>query len=197
MKYKWNGWLLMALVCGAGVLVSVALTGHTLGNARNQPAQVSSAIGAEQAGSVQVLFVGFTPPAGVAARVVQAIDSAREEVLVQAYGFTHNALAQALIRAHQRGVKVEVMLDEKSESTNRYVLALFKEAGVSLRMDGAHAIAHNKVMVMDGEIVVTGSFNFTNAAETRNAENLLILRGQSLAQAYRDNWLSHWRHARP
>ena len=197
MKHKRYGWLLMALVCGAGALLSVALTGHTLGNARNQPAPVSSAIGTDQAGSVQVLFVGFTPPAGVAARVVQAIDSAREEVLVQAYGFTHNALAQALIRAHQRGVKVEVMLDEKSESTNRYVLALFKEAGVSLRMDGAHAIAHNKVMVMDGEIVVTGSFNFTNAAETRNAENLLILKGQSLAQAYRDNWLSHWRHARP
>ncbi|MEY2622446.1 MAG: hypothetical protein RIT26_2266 [Pseudomonadota bacterium] len=186
----------MTLVCGAGVLLSVALTGHTLGNARTPPQPMNPVIHV-QSDVAEVLFVGFTPPAGVAGRVVQAIDGAREEVLVQAYGFTHNAIAQALIRAHRRGVKVEVLLDEKSESTNKYVLALFKEAGVTLRQDGAHAIAHNKVMVMDSEVVVTGSFNFTNAAETRNAENLLILRSQSLAQAYRDNWLSHWRHARP
>ena len=93
--------------------------------------------------------------------------------------------------------KVQVLLDAKSESTNQYVLALFKEQGVTVRHDGAHAIAHNKVIVIDSQVVVTGSFNFTNSAETRNAENLLILSGASLAQAYRENWLSHWAHARP
>ena len=129
--------------------------------------------------------------------IVQAIDQAKQEVLVQAYGFTHNAIAQAVVRAHQRGAKVQVLLDAKSESTNQYVLTLFKEQGVTVRHDGAHAIAHNKVIVIDSQVVVTGSFNFTNSAETRNAENLLILSGVSLAQAYRENWLSHWSHARP
>mgnify|MGYP003335298918 CR=1 FL=1 len=108
-----------------------------------------------------------------------------------------NAIAQALVRAHQRGVKVQVLLDEKSESTNRYVISLFRSTGVPMRADGSHAIAHNKVMVIDQQVLVTGSFNFTNSAETRNAENLLILSGVSLAQAYRENWLSHWSHARP
>ena len=51
-------------------------------------------------------------------------------------------------------------------------------------------------MVIDNQVVVTGSFNFTNSAETRNAENLLILRSPELAQAYRDNWVSHWQHGR-
>ena len=145
----------------------------------------------------QVLYVGFTPPAGVAQHLVKAIDQAQTEVLVQAYGFTHNAIAQALVRAHQRGAKVQVLLDEKSDATNRYVIGLLHAAGIPIRLDGAHAIAHNKVMVLDGQVVVTGSFNFTNAAETRNAENLLILRSPALAQAYRDNWLQHLQHARP
>ena len=118
-------------------------------------------------------------------------------MLVQAYGFTHNAIAQALVRAHQRGAKVQVLLDEKSDATNRYVIGLLHAEGIPIRLDGAHAIAHNKVMVLDGQVVVTGSFNFTNAAETRNAENLLILRSPALAQAYRDNWLQHLQHARP
>ena len=144
----------------------------------------------------QVLYVGFTPPVGVAHALVKYLDLAQSEILVQAYGFTHNAIAQALVRAHQRGVKVQVLLDEKSESTNRYVISLFRSTGVPMRADGSHAIAHNKVMVIDQQVVVTGSFNFTNSAETRNAENLLILRSPALAKSYRENWLVHSQHAR-
>ena len=167
-----------------------------MGLARTDPPAVAPSM-VKAGDSVQVLYLGFTPPVGVAKNIVQAIDQAKQEVLVQAYGFTHNAIAQAVVRAHQRGAKVQVLLDAKSESTNQYVLTLFKEQGVTVRHDGAHAIAHNKVIVIDSQVVVTGSFNFTNSAETRNAENLLILSGVSLAQAYRENWLSHWAHARP
>jgi phosphatidylserine/phosphatidylglycerophosphate/cardiolipin synthase-like enzyme len=66
---------------------------------------------------------------------------------------------------------------------------------VDLRFDGQHAIAHNKVMVIDQRIVVTGSFNFTNSADSRNAENLLILESPALASRYQANWQSHWAHA--
>ena len=133
---------------------------------------------------------------GVQTCALPILDLAQSEILVQAYGFTHNAIAQALVRAHQRGVKVQVLLDEKSESTNRYVISLFRSTGVPMRADGSHAIAHNKVMVIDQQVVVTGSFNFTNSAETRNAENLLILRSLALAKSYRENWLVHSQHAR-
>jgi phosphatidylserine/phosphatidylglycerophosphate/cardiolipin synthase-like enzyme len=174
------------------LLCALLLLGPQHAQARSP--QPELAAGADVA---QVLYVGFTPPAGVAQHLVKAIDQAQTEVLVQAYGFTHNAIAQALVRAHQRGAKVQVLLDEKSDATNRYVIGLLHAAGIPIRLDGAHAIAHNKVMVLDGQVVVTGSFNFTNAAETRNAENLLILRSPALAQAYRDNWLQHLQHARP
>ena len=147
------------------------------------------------ASTARVLGVFFTPPSGAGKALVHWIDDARQEVLVQAYGFTHNAIAQALLRAQQRGVRVAVLLDQKSSSTNRYVIDLLQSNQVALRFDGEHAIAHNKVMVIDQRIVVTGSFNFTNSADTRNAENLLVLESPALAARYQANWQSHWAHA--
>ncbi len=144
---------------------------------------------------VEVLGVYFTPPAGAANAIVKAIDNSQQEILVQAYGFTHNAIAQALLRAHGRGVSVRVLLDEKSTHTNRYVIDLLNQGRVSLREDGKHAISHNKVMVIDESVVITGSFNFTNSAETRNAENLLILKSVDLASQYKMQWQTHWAHS--
>jgi phosphatidylserine/phosphatidylglycerophosphate/cardiolipin synthase-like enzyme len=142
----------------------------------------------------EVLGVYFTPPVGAAAAIVQAIDASEREVLVQAYGFTHNAIAQALVRAHQRGVSVHVLLDKKSKASNRYVIDLLTQDQIDVRQDGKHAIAHNKVMVIDERLVITGSFNFTNSAETRNAENFLVLKSPELAHQYKAQWRHHWAH---
>ena len=61
--------------------------------------------------------------------------------------------------------------------------------------ESKHAIAHNKVMVLDGKTVITGSFNFTKAAEEKNAENLLILENAELAKIYMENWEKHRKHS--
>ena len=144
--------------------------------------------------TVEVLGVYFTPPANAVAAIIKAIDASDREVLVQAYGFTHNGIAQALVRAHHRGVLVRVLLDKKSASSNRYVISVLQHAQIDVRQDGKHAIAHNKVMVIDLNKVITGSFNFTNSAATRNAENFLILKSEDLAQQYRLQWKNHWAH---
>jgi len=150
----------------------------------------------ELSSSARVLGLYFTPPSDVAKAVMDAIDQSQTEVFVQAYGFTHLVMAQALIRAQERGVNVRVLLDERSEYTNRNVIDLLREARVPLRLDGSHAIAHNKVMVIDAQTVITGSYNFTNAAQSRNAENLLVLGSPELALSYKNNWLTHWAHSR-
>jgi len=144
--------------------------------------------------TADVLGVYFTPPGNAATAIVKAIDASEREVLVQAYGFTHNAIAQALVRAHQRDVKVRVLLDQKSQMSNRYVIGLLNDADIAVRQDGKHAIAHNKVMVIDHAVVITGSFNFTNSAVIRNAENVLILKSPELASKYRLQWQNHWAH---
>jgi phosphatidylserine/phosphatidylglycerophosphate/cardiolipin synthase-like enzyme len=168
----------VSLLTGLMCLASGAVTAH----------ETTDVVNAE------VLGVYFAPSAHVASSIVKAIDASEHEVLVQAYGFTHNAIAQALVRAHQRGVTVRVLLDKKSQSANRYVIDVLADADIEVREDGKHAIAHNKVMVIDQSIVITGSFNFTNSAATRNAENFLVLKSADLAEKYRVQWQNHWAH---
>lgn len=141
--------------------------------------------------------VYFSPRGGCTDAIVASISSAKKSILVQAYSFTSAPIAAALKAAHDRGVDVRVFLD-KSQKTERYSgLTFFVHAGVPAWIDPEHAIAHNKIMIIDGETVITGSFNFTKAAEQSNAENLLIIKDQGLAKLYADNWNSHLRHSEP
>lgn len=97
--------------------------------------------------------------------------------------------------AAKRGVKVEAILD-KSQRKETYTGATFlRNEGIPVYIDASHAIAHNKVMILDGAIVITGSFNFTKAAEERNAENLLIIKDKGMAQLYMGNWEKHREHS--
>jgi phosphatidylserine/phosphatidylglycerophosphate/cardiolipin synthase-like enzyme len=64
-------------------------------------------------------------------------------------------------------------------------------------IDAQHAISRNKVMIIDGETVLTGSFNFTKAAQEKNAENLLMIRDPALAALYTQNWQGHAQHSQP
>src|SRR5438067_6267294 len=112
-----------------------------------------------------VSAVHFSPKGGCADRVVREIGWARREVLVLAYSFSSKPIAEALIAAHRRGVRVEVVLDHSNEREEYSDLKLLHEAGVAVSVDPHHAIAHNKVMLIDGRTVITGSFNFTHQAE--------------------------------
>ena len=141
--------------------------------------------------------VYFSPKGGCTEAVVAEIQRARHEVLVLAYSFTSQAIAKALVEAKLRGVHVEIVLDHSNETEQHTDLHFFLQEGLKPLIDPHHAIAHNKVMVIDGRTVVTGSFNFTEHAEHNNAENLLVLRHYSdLARAYRQNFQSHKEHAR-
>ena len=118
--------------------------------------------------------VAFSPNAGATDLVVKVIDAARQSIRLAAYSFTSKPIAEALVAAHKRGVDVQVVVD-KSQRTERYTSATFlANMGVPVRVDAMHAIMHNKLIVVDGQHVKNGSFNFTSAAETRNAENALV-----------------------
>jgi phosphatidylserine/phosphatidylglycerophosphate/cardiolipin synthase-like enzyme len=139
--------------------------------------------------------VYFSPNGGAQQAVVRALNEARASVYVQAYSFTNTAIAKALVDAAHRGIAINVILD-RSNRTARYSAATFLEnSGIHPAIDAAHEIAHNKIIVIDETLVITGSFNFTNGAETRNAENLLLLRDPALAQRYLENWRAHRAHS--
>jgi phosphatidylserine/phosphatidylglycerophosphate/cardiolipin synthase-like enzyme len=139
--------------------------------------------------------VCFSPRGGCEEAIVGQLDQAKTEIKVQAYSFTSAPLAKALLYAHKRGVDVQVILD-KSQKTQRYSSYTFLEnQHIPVYIDAAHAIAHNKIMIIDREIVITGSFNFTKAAEQKNAENLLIIKSKELADKYLRYWKEHREHS--
>jgi phosphatidylserine/phosphatidylglycerophosphate/cardiolipin synthase-like enzyme len=142
-----------------------------------------------------VSHVYFSPKGGCTKAITDALGQAKQSILVQAYSFTSYPIAQALIDAEKRGVKVEAIVDGKQIHERKTKLGLVAKGGVITYLDGAHAIAHNKVMIIDGKKVITGSFNFTNAAEDRNAENLLVLDDPALAAEYTKNWQIHQKHS--
>jgi phosphatidylserine/phosphatidylglycerophosphate/cardiolipin synthase-like enzyme len=148
-----------------------------------------------QAGSIKVYF---SPNGGCTDAILSQVNQAKTEILLQAYSFTSKPIAQALIRAHQRGVRISAVLD-KSNRSQKYSAATFlKNLGIPVAIDDKHAIAHNKIMIIDDRVVITGSFNFTMAAENKNAENLLILEDiPEITRAYRENFQSHLRHSVP
>ena len=129
--------------------------------------------------------------------LLEAIDGAREQILVQAYLFTSKPLARGLIAAHRRGVRVEVLLDAESNRPNSLsVMPELLNAGIPVAVETRYNIAHNKLMIIDPAsrhgAVATGSYNFTRSARVANAENMLILRDNpALAQAYARNWQRH------
>jgi phosphatidylserine/phosphatidylglycerophosphate/cardiolipin synthase-like enzyme len=139
--------------------------------------------------------VYFSPHGGCTDAIVKELNKAQKTVLLQAFSFTSAPIAKAILNAHKRGVKVEVILD-KSQRTQKYSSATFLyNSGIPVKIDAQHAIAHNKIMIIDGETVITGSFNFTKAAEENNAENLLVIRDKKLAERYIENWMEHEKHS--
>ncbi len=160
------------------------------------PAMALQAAPLAATGTVQY---AFTPGDPVDAMIISAIDDAQQQILVQAYSFTHRRIADALVRAQRRGVDVAVLVDAEQARSEPGVLHDLARGKVPLRYDHKHAAAHNKTMVIDAGLaqcmVITGSYNFTNAAQQRNAENALILRGNPpLCDAYYNNWRRHYTH---
>lgn len=162
------------------------------------PAQASERFAAQ--GEVEV---AFSPRDDVESLIVGLVGSARRSLQVQAYVFTSRRIADAMVAAHRRGVKVAVLADaQMNRRGGGKALPRLLAAGVPVALETRYSAAHNKVLIVDAEgpgcALLTGSYNFTWSASNRNAENVLILRNHcAVAQAYRSNWLRHRADATP
>lgn len=135
-------------------------------------------------------------PGQAEANVVAVIGEAKSSVRMAAYSFTSKPIAEALVKAKRRGVAVSAVLD-KSQKTERYSGAIFLlNEGISVRINSRYAIMHNKFLVIDDATVETGSFNFTGNAAKKNAENVLIIRGdKALAATFGAEWERLWKES--
>ena len=133
--------------------------------------------------------VNFSPKGGCVKALTDAFDRAKHQIRVAIYEFNQPLLRDALLRAKQRGVDVGVLADKRVNLGNPHsACLLLAKSGVTVLLDTKHRIMHNKYAVIDGKIVLTGSFNYTTEAEHEHAENLIEFHNGSLAGSYLANW---------
>lgn len=149
------------------------------------------------AGSFQADVIGvcFSPGGGCTDLIVKQIDRAGSQIRVMAYGFTSAPIGKALIRAKKRGVDVQVVMDRENAGERYSEVNFFQNRHIPVYADSHEEIMHDKVMIIDAATIITGSFNWTRAAEFYNAENVLIIRSRELAKEYLQNWRFHKRHS--
>jgi phosphatidylserine/phosphatidylglycerophosphate/cardiolipin synthase-like enzyme len=130
------------------------------------------------------------------AAIIQEIKGAQHSIDVQAYLITAKSFVDALKGACARGVGVRVILDKNNVGGAYSAMTFFRDGTIPLWRDGRHKDAHDKIVLIDGHILITGSFNFTDQSDEVNAENLLILRDKPvLFAAYQANFERHLRHS--
>ena len=175
----------IALAAGAVLLLAASFCAGRL-TAPRQPME---------ARPKSILHAHFSPKGGCEAEAVRVIGEAKKHIYVQAYAFTSQPIAQALVDAHKRGVKVEVCADEAFSHHSRSLTGFLADHGVGVWLDGQHPIAHSKTIVVDGHTVITGSFNFTESAEARNLENMWTIEDRDAAAKLEQNFSEHQGHS--
>ena len=147
-----------------------------------------------------VLWVKFAPEDDCTAAIVAEFDKAKDSIQYQLFNFTSEPIADALIRAHKRGVKVPLLLDDDANAPPKLGRKSYsqakrlRQAGVPVYLDRKHPIAHNKVRIIDGKLLLSGSFNDSKAAN-RNAENLYAEDDPAVVKRFAENFARHLAHA--
>lgn len=137
--------------------------------------------------------VTFSPKKGTTHNIVNIINNAKQSIKVAAYSFSSKAITKALINAHNRGVEIQIVLDKSQQAVKYSTFNELKRNNIPVRINSKYAIMHNKFMIIDGDILQTGSFNYTEAAENRNAENAITVMGDKpLVNKYTQEWYRLW-----
>jgi phosphatidylserine/phosphatidylglycerophosphate/cardiolipin synthase-like enzyme len=149
---------------------------------------LSFAVPVSSLGTGVAVAVCFSPEEDCTALAVDAIDRAEIQILVSAYGLTTSSKAvEALMQAKRRGVDVRVIADRTTPCERKSGLGPLAEAGVPIWIDNTVRIAHSKSMVIDSQVTLTGSMNWTGGA-AQNSENLNLVASKIIAAAYAGHW---------
>ncbi|WP_212809194.1 phospholipase D family protein [Pseudomonas sp. Seg1] len=139
--------------------------------------------------------VGFSPEGSARKLVLETIGSAQHSIQMLAYAFQAPDIVQALIDAKKRGVEVRIVVDKKRNlgKSSKTAMDLVVLNGVQLRTNEHFHLHHDKTIIVDGNTVETGSFNFAPSAEKANSENVVVIRDMAeVSRQYIAHWQSRW-----
>jgi phosphatidylserine/phosphatidylglycerophosphate/cardiolipin synthase-like enzyme len=142
--------------------------------------------------------VYFSPDDGVQKQIVRLIRSAKKSVKFLAYSFTSDEIAQAMLERSQAGIPVSGVFEaEQVQSNQGSEYDNLRTAGLDVRKDGNPQNMHHKTLIIDDEIVLTGSYNFSYNAENNNDENVLIIHDPGVASRYLQEFNKVFDQAKP
>jgi phosphatidylserine/phosphatidylglycerophosphate/cardiolipin synthase-like enzyme len=138
----------------------------------------------------------FAPEDEVADKLIPLLEGAQSSVRFMAFSFTHDGIAQAMSDRAKSGVAVQGVFEERGSDTEYSEYDKLKKVkGVEVRLDGNPYVMHHKVIVIDDEIVVLGSYNFSASADEQNDENVLVVYSADLAAHYLAEFQRVWAQA--
>ena len=143
----------------------------------------------------QLVEYCFSPRGNCAAVLIKWIDQASKSVHVLVYVFTLDNVRDALIRAKNRGVDVKVVIDSQQSGLQGGEYTNLKNAGVDVRLHQSGGTMYDRVVIIDGLIVITGSFDWTAEADEENDSNLAVIRNPAFAQAFEQQFAVIWNQA--
>jgi phosphatidylserine/phosphatidylglycerophosphate/cardiolipin synthase-like enzyme len=141
--------------------------------------------------------VFFSPHGNTAKEIISEIDAAKNEILIQAYVLTNRSIANALIQASKRNVNVIIILDQKQSKSRYSQKDYLLSNNIIVLLDNKHNIAHNKIIIIDQIVLITGSYNFSYNAENKNSENVLVIKNNTpIIEYYVENFRVHQTHSK-
>ena len=141
--------------------------------------------------------VYFSPKGGAAKHIINWLDKSNSSVCAAIYSFTNDDISAAFIRAKQKGVNITLSMDNEQLNGQGSEYQTLKNANIPVRIDKRSGLLHNKYIIIDGKIVITGSYNWSTNAEETNRENLIILHDPALSSVYQQNCQDIWRASTP
>lgn len=142
--------------------------------------------------TVEAFFVSPSIDNVIEARLIKILDEAKETILLAMYSFTDDQLGDAVVRAYARGVSVRVILDGAQDTAQGGEYQKLKDAGIPIIVEKVSGLMHHKYLVVDGLITVTGSYNWTEAANRENFENIVVIVCREVAQAFTAEFERVW-----
>lgn len=127
-------------------------------------------------------------------QIIKNILSAEKEILVEAYSFTSHKIIEALIKQKEKGINIIIIEDfsqvknKKNHTYNNLIYLSQNGINIFIKKNKQNGLQHNKVIIIDKKILFTGSFNFTQAAENKNDENLLRIDDKKIINKFINNF---------
>ena len=138
--------------------------------------------------------VGFSPEGTALPLVLKVINGAQRDIEMAAFSLSSRPIAQALVAAARRGVQVRIVADAKQNSESYSVVPYLVGQGIPVRLNDRYGELHSKYMLVDGRHLQNGSFNYSAAAVSRNAENVVVTwNTRQLVEIFQTDWMHLWK----